>query len=161
MMVGLYAIFWLLTGFDAVATFTSAWREQHRLLERHKDMRPYPWTILFDLTDFALGAGWIVVPLAVPVALMSRRRLAQRFGETMPHDLPLVLLLCLALPALVAVLALLQSETARVWNFMLPLLLFPAALELSRWPAWPRRGVYACMLVILLVVGRHMRFMGP
>jgi hypothetical protein len=153
-IVLLYVFFWLLTGFNPLATFISAWRAQHALLERYSHTRPYPWTILFDLLDFALGAGWLVVPMAIA----GWARWSKRADSP---ELRLSLALCLAQPALVAVLGLLQSETARVWNFMLPLLLLPAALELSRWPPRARGVAYACMLAITLVVGRHMRFMGP
>ena len=169
----LYAVFWLFTRFNPIATFAAAWRNQHALLERFKSFRPYPSTVVFDLTDFALGAGWLLVPLA---ALGVARWAAPRCWRATrgasastsasavtasPRELAMVVSLCIGIPLLVAVLGLLQSETARVWNFMLPLLILPAALELSRWPGWARQVVYGSMLVILLLVARHMRFMGP
>jgi len=72
-----------------------------------------------------------------------------------------LVLLCVAQPIVVAVIGILQSETARAWNFMLPLLLIPAAMELARWPQPARAVVLIAMLAILLVVGHHMVFMVP
>lgn len=146
-----YLILALFTQFDPIATFRSAWRNQQALLAQHPQDRPYPQTILFDLLDFAFGAGWLSVILAVACVISIR-------------DLPDVrarrlVLLCLAQPILVAIIGILQSETARAWNFMLPLLLIPASIELSRWPSWARGLIFIAMLVLLLVIGHHMVFM--
>jgi hypothetical protein len=65
--VALYGLLFVTTGFDPVATFQAAHANQARLLPTFD--RPYPRTILFDLTDFALGVGWIaLVPAVLAVA---------------------------------------------------------------------------------------------
>src|SRR5262249_41377753 len=66
-----YAALLLGTYFDPIATFRSAWKNQQGLLAAHRADRPYPWTILFDLLDFLLGAGWVVV---LPVLYQLRAR---------------------------------------------------------------------------------------
>ena len=144
-LIAFYALLGLFTGFNPIATFRSAWHNQQVLLAQHAGDRPYPLTIGFDLLDFALGAGWLPVLLA---AMCLRRRTG-------------LVLLCVAQPIVVAVIGILQSETARAWNFMLPLLLIPAAMELARWPQPARAVVLIAMLAILLVVGHHMVFMVP
>src|SRR5688572_28248976 len=106
-------------GYDAPATFASAWRNQHELLRRYAHTRPYPATIPFDLIDFALGAGWSGAAIAVGFFFDQAARTAA--GARLTR----LSLLCLAQLLIVAVTGLLQLETARVWTFMLPLLLVP------------------------------------
>ncbi len=139
-----YLVLWLITSFNPIATLIAAWQNQHVLLHRYADQRPYPATILFDLTDFMLGAGWIV---ALPILLRCLRR-----QVTIPE------IVFLALPIAVAVSGLLQSETARVWTFMLPLIVIPAAAELCRYSLAARKIFVACMWVLLVVLGQNMVF---
>jgi hypothetical protein len=145
-----YAVFWLLTAYDPIATFRSAWNNQQALLAAHREHRPYPWTILFDLLDFLLGAGWA---LLLP-AVAAKKGISTFFGNC-------TYTLFLGLPVVVAVTGLLQSETARVWNFMLPLLVVPAAVEVATRPRWAGAVCCASMLAVLLVIGHNMVFMLP
>jgi hypothetical protein len=141
-------LFWVVLGYDPIATFHSAWQNQHRLLAQHPGDRPYPATVLFDLTDFAMGSGWISVLLAV-FFLIDRRH------EREPKWLAW---LAIAQLLVVAVSALLQSETARVWNFMLPLLMIPVGLELAQWPPRNRAVCYGVLAVITTVICQNMAF---
>jgi hypothetical protein len=59
---------------------------------------------------------------------------------------------------LVAVTGLLQSETSRVWNFMLPLLMVPIGLELSRWPTAARIACFAALAILTQVIYQNMSF---
>jgi hypothetical protein len=146
-----YAVLWLFTGYDPIATFRQAAANQHALLTQHARDRPYPFTALFDLTDFALGAGWIIPLITIGGTIRA----------TAERDLPRVrlMLTCLTLPLLVALTGLLQSETARVWNFMLPLLTLPAAIETGRWSRAARAAAYLALLAVLLVVGQNLTFL--
>jgi hypothetical protein len=139
------AALWLVSGYNAVATFQSAWANQHALLARYADQRPYPRTILFDLTDFGLGTGWISVPLAIFCCLGAKQHRA-------------IALLAVAQLVLVAVLGLLQAETARVWNFMMPLLMIPVGMELSGWPIRARWTVLLGVLAVTCAVCQNMKF---
>ena len=56
-LVAIYLPLDLVIGFNAIAVFRTALVEQGKHLSSL--VRPYPRTILFDLTDFALGAAWI------------------------------------------------------------------------------------------------------
>jgi len=136
---------WLVTGYNPIATFESAWHNQHALLTRYADQRPYPKTILFDLTDFALGSGWISVALVILYFLGRRLQLG-------------VVCLALAQIGLVAVLGVLQAETARVWNFMLPLLMLPIGLELAGWPARHRAAALIALLGVTCAISQNMKF---
>lgn len=153
-----YLALFVLTAFDPILTFRVAWRNQQRLLAGWG--RPYPWTILFDLTDFIYSAAWVV---AIPVTLGIAHFVGQlrRSAAARGTALPWLVLLAVAQPLVVAGTGLVQTETARVWNFMLPLFLVPAALEMTRWRAAARGVVYASMLLLLLVIGQNMQFLSP
>jgi hypothetical protein len=141
-------IFFLTVQYDPLATLRSAWKTQNMQLALHPGSRPYPYTILFDLTDFLLGSGWISAAL---VAF---------YFITGPRDRRRDQLIWLALGQLllVAVTGLLPGETARVWNFMLPLLLLPVGIELSGWPLGKRVGVLAVLALITATIHQNMLF---
>ena len=59
---------------------------------------------------------------------------------------------------ILALIGLMQAETARIWLFLLPMLILPAAAELSSW----RRGaiaVFVAMWLMLCLLGQNMAFM--
>ena len=138
-----YAIFWLPTGFDPWATFQAAWTNQHALLAAHANERPYPLTAVFDLTDFSLGIGWIGW-----IAVLSFPRGRFRW----------LCVLCIAQTLLIAITGLLQSETFRVWNFMLPLIAIPAGLAIARWSERERRIYFACAAIVLIAIAANLAF---
>ena len=102
---------------------------------------------LHDLQDFALGFGWLAVVL-----------LAFLFTERTEPRRMLLAMICVAQPIVVAATGLMQTETARTWCFMLPLVAVPVGLELSRWPVRARWIVYAAMWLILCLIGQNMIF---
>lgn len=133
--------------YDVIDTFRSAWENQHRALLMHGATRKYPQTVPFDLNDFALGSGYISVMLCcfyfARRAGGTRRKLAW-FG--------------LAQFVVVAATGLLQLETARVWNFMLPLLMIPIGLELARWPWQWRLAPLATMVLINAAIAQNLKW---
>ena len=146
-----YVVLWLATHFDPISAFRTAISLQTALLAGLH--RPYPGTIPFDLLDFALGSGW------VPVVLAAFWLAARARNE--PATTRATALAFLATPFLVALTGLLQSETARVWIFLLPLLLLPASLELSRWPARWRLAAHATLVLVTIALYANMRFIDP
>ncbi|MCK4849983.1 MAG: hypothetical protein KAT11_01465, partial [Phycisphaerae bacterium] len=147
----LYLALWTFTGFDPVATFSSALSNQAELLKQVA--RPYPATIFFDLTDFAMGASWIGF-------LLAGYYLFGRIREKQYNKLPLVLLALGQLLA-VAVCGLLPGETIRVWLFMFPLLMLPVGLELARWSFKAQLAAYACMWLLMCTIAENMMFIIP
>ena len=143
--VGLYGVLNLMTGLNPIAVFTAALANQKSLL-RSID-RPYPATVLFDLADFALGSGWIGLLLAI-FFLASP---ASRGQRTLAG-------LCLGELALVAVLGLLPGETARVWMFLLPVLMVPVGLELAGWSFGPRMAVYLALCLLSAAICQNLQF---
>jgi hypothetical protein len=151
-VAAVYGIFFLLSGYPAIQTFRVAMHNQRLLLALHPQDRPYPWTILFDLSDFVFSAAWLtLLPAVIALAFLRQTSPSRRW----------LLILAVAQPLVVALSGQLQSETARVWNFMLPLLILPAAIELARWRPWARGVFYLSLLLVLLVVGQNMVFLNP
>lgn len=144
----LLLILWLTSGYNAPGTFAAAWRNQHQLLETYRHTRPYPQTIPFDLTDLALGSGWTSFVL-VGWFFANRRA---RDGRQLR-----LAVLCLGQLVIVAATGLLQLETARVWNFMLPLLMLPVGLELRTWPTPARLAVYATLCLVLAAIAQNVK----
>ena len=166
---GLYGIFWLFTGFDPVETFRQSLANQAVLAARLD--RPYPQSIFFDLTDFALGSGWISVILTffflwrktagqtrtmTPRPVRKAASRDQMSGSRYDPSLAMSLLF-LSQILTVAVSGLLRTETARVWIFLLPLLMFPIGNELAGWRFFPRLVVYFCLWFLMSSVLQTMR----
>lgn len=158
-------IVWITIGYNPIATFASAWRNQQELLKTWGSQRPWPDTAPWDLVDFALGAGYLSVALLVFWLIAEfrgpREPAAQRIApdEPRPHISPraLVILSIVQFTA-VAALGLLQLETARVWNFMLPLLMIPVGLELSGWGRAARLVPYAGLVFITAAVCQNLKW---
>jgi hypothetical protein len=144
-----YGICWAAARFDPVATFISALKNQHALLAAHRADRPYPQTILFDLTDFALAMGW--VGAAIIVLGLSRAN-TRSIGPRRRW----LLMACALQPVIVAISGTLQSETLRVWNFMLPLMAIVAGIELAHWTPRSRMAAYGAMFLVLLAIGQNL-----
>jgi hypothetical protein len=139
----------LATGYDVYETFTSAWRNQHELLRRHAHTRPYPQTIPFDLLDFAFGGAWSGSVIAVGYFLDRAARADARLTRLSA--------LCVAQLVLVALTGILQMETARVWAFMLPLLMVPAGLELRSWSPRARLCVFAASWFAMAAIAQNVK----
>lgn len=150
-LVLLYGAFYVTSGFDPIATFGSALGNQSDLL--NEIPRPYPATAVFDLTDLALGMAWLPV---LPAAVAARAAVKDLRGARSQ-----LVLLCLFPPVLVALLALLPGETARVMLFMVPLVLVAAGLEVSRWGEATRLVLYAATIALSIAVVRTMIFVIP
>jgi len=145
-----YGVVWLSTGFNPVSAFRTAIDMQYRYLPLLH--RPYPRTIPWDFYDFCLGAGWIPVVLAL-FWLVRRPSEEDRTARS-------VLIWGLVTPVVVALTGLIQAETARVWIFLLPLLMMPAGVELSRWSPRQRLTVHACMIAVTIALYADMTFIG-
>jgi hypothetical protein len=145
-VIGFYLFLYTLTGYNPIATLKQAWHQQNVNL---KDLNwPWPATIPTDLTDFLITLGWLplVVLISFFTALSDHRR----------HVL--LVLFCLAQPTLVALTGLVQSETARLWLFMTPLIALPLGLELSRWSRAHRLALFFCQTLLLAFITQNLRF---
>lgn len=147
---GLYAALWLGTGYHPVASFLHGMSNQALL-----QWRPYFPFPLTDPYDFLLGAGIVVLP----ILLFHLQRLL-RHWDAKRTDLALTLI-GLATILTVDVSGLLRGETARVWLFLQPLLVVPAALELARF-SWPwRLSIFALQWWIVACLRARMSFINP
>jgi hypothetical protein len=145
-LIAAYALLWLWSGYNPIATLLTGIRlHQHDMPATH---RTWPLTVPFDLTDFALGTGWVCELLAIYYLFGPARR-DGRLGLT---------ILCFAQLVAVALSGLLAGETARVWIFMFPLLLIPAGLELAAWRPGPRLAALACLWLLTALLSQNMVF---
>jgi hypothetical protein len=148
-----YTVLWLATAFNPIASFRACWANQVQNMRVLESLgyrpRRWPGTIPGDFGDFALGSGWISYLIA-----------AMFFVPTTPARRSMLLLgaLCLGQIAAVGVLGLIRCETARVWIFMLPLLMLPVGVELGRWRLGWRMAVYAALLALTIAAWRSMTF---
>lgn len=156
-IVLLYVLLFAATGFDPIATFTTAaGRSQAHLVSL---IRPWPLHTLFDLADIALGTGWISVPL-IGFGLAAAWRTS---GRNWRDPFVRFVFLGLLQVVMVVLVALFPGENARLLLPMMPLLIAPIGFELSRWPLGARLTVYACLWLITTVICQNMTFlyMGP
>lgn len=145
---GLYGVLWMVTGFDPIATFSAALANQQKLL-RHTH-RPYPDTVLFDLLEFAQGAGYLPVFLMIQYVCLR-----DDIVERVQRVLAFVFIGQIVTVALTGVL---PGETERVWLFLVPLVVYGAGLELCRWPARWRALAYASLGAVLSAVHVNIGF---
>ena len=142
-----YLLLFITTHYPAMASFRSALAGQRWLLVRLG--RSYPRTIPYDLLDFCLGLGWAIPVLAV--------MWLARFRST-PRNLRPLATAGVVTPLLIALSGQLQAETARVWIFLMPLTVIPAAIELSQWPLRARLASCASLVIVTIALSSTMEF---
>lgn len=147
----LYIALYLGTGYDPWATFRAALENQ--ALHSATLGRPWPATVLFDLTDFAMGTGWMSF-------LLVAFWLARRWNERPVLYSDWMVRLALGQVLVIAVAGLIPVETARVWAFLLPLFVLPVGLELAHWSPAARGSVYVALWGLMVLVGQNLVFLG-
>jgi methylthioxylose transferase len=146
-------ILWLATGYNPIASFRHALAYQRvyaSLLHRQ-----YLNSILCDPYDFLLGAGILALPLVA--AYLYR---VSRDFDLGRRDVALSIL-GLATILTVDLTGVLRGEAARVWLFLQPLVIVPAALELSRFRGRWRTALFATQWLILACLKAKMLFIRP
>ena len=149
--VGIYAAIWLWSGYNPMKTLLTGIRLHN--LDMPATHRVWPMTVPFDLTDFALGTGWVCALLAIYWAA----RAARKAQETSSLGFWIVVL-CFSQLVAVALTGVLSGETARCWIFLFPLLLIPAGLELSTWPRSARLAALGCLWLMTVMLSQNMVF---
>ncbi len=152
-----YTVLWAVTAFNPIATFRECLHQVDVLWAwLVKDFaappRHIPGTIPADLYDFALGSGWISYLLATFCFKSAFVR-----GTSEPRLK--IALLCVGQILFVAFAGLIQGETARLWIFMLPMLMVPVGMELENWGIGARIAVYSMLLILTVAVGQSMTFL--
>jgi hypothetical protein len=153
--VAFYVVLWLGTRFNPIASFRACWANQQENMRFQvivgNPPRTWPGTIPGDFKDFALGTGWISYLIAA--MFFVRKQSAPRRVN--------VAILGLIQIAAVGALGLIRCETARVWIFLIPLLMLPVGLELARWNWRWRMGVYLALLCVTVASWHSMTFFPP
>jgi hypothetical protein len=150
-LAGCFTAAWVLTGYNHLAALRTSLRIQEPVAQMLH--RRYRLTVFWDLYDFSLAAGWVPVGLVVAAAAAWRSRWAG-----LPHALRVVAPAGLATILIVDLTGLLRAETARVWLFLQPFVILPAAVALRSWPpAWQRAG-FGVLLFALAVIAARLAF---
>jgi hypothetical protein len=151
--VAIYGALWFATGYDLPHSFAHALSIQKTFMDA--TLRPWRATVVFDWYDFLLGSGI----LAAPLLLLFLRRAAAEFAWRR-EDL-VIPLIGLATIMIVDVSGLLPGENARVWMFMQPFVIAPAALETQRFDARGRALIFAAQWLVVLTMFCKMTFIVP
>jgi hypothetical protein len=150
-----YLILWLITGFDPIATLIACARQNALLWSKlikyeHWPVHSLPWTFFTDLYGFALGSAWISFLLVI---YYFRSAIKTAFTPEAQ-----VTLACVSQFLFIAIFGILQTESARIWIFMYPMLALPIGLELATWPPKHRLAVYAAFLLVMTAMCQSMEF---
>ena len=150
-----YLALWAISGFDPVATLRECFRQVNILWDKlinvyHYPHHSLPWTTFTDLYDFALGSGWISFVLVV-----FYFRSAMKEGLAPQARIALV---GVSQFVIIAMAGLLQTESARIWIFMYPMLMLPIGLELARWRPMGRMVAYVALLILTVMMCQSMEF---
>jgi hypothetical protein len=151
--IGLYFVLWLATGYDPVRSFRSALVSQELFgVMFHRTYWPY---VLADPYDFVLGAG----VLALPLLLFQLFRFPRDF-QPMRKEVALTFI-AVATILTIDLCGVLRGEAARLWLFLQPLILVPAALEVSRFPWRWRLAILAAEWAVVACLKANMSFVIP
>lgn len=147
-LVLVYLLLYLVTGYSPLAMFQSILGSHDELLA--SQARPYWPPFFWDQWDFMIGSGWVASMLTLMAILrgVSGRRDRQ-------YWLILVVLLQIAI---MPVFGVFRGETARILIFMMPLIAFAGAQELSKWPFAARMVAYAASWTVLVTVNQTMTY---
>jgi hypothetical protein len=141
----LHGLLWLLTGYDAPASFLHALKIQGQLVAWYK--RPWWPSVFFDLYDFFLGSGMLALPLLI-LFFRGGGAFRQVYAQS-PRTLAII---ALASIFIVDVSGLLRCEASRVWLFLQPFAIVPAAFVLGRFDWRARAAVFALQWFIIVVL---------
>jgi hypothetical protein len=150
-----YLLLFIVWHFDPIATFKAAQAAQDAKLQAYTavaklPIRKLPGTILWDLYGFGAGSGWMSYVLAaILLAGVIKTRGAIRW----------IVLLSIGQFLFVAFTGLIQSETARLWLFMLPMLMLPVGMQLSQMPTISRWIVYLALGAVTIVTMQSVVFL--
>ena len=117
-------------------------------------VRPYRYTEFFAFLDFALGLSWISMLLAL--MFMIGKIAAKAWDREL-----LICCFCFLQVLILMVLALTPAENARLWIFLVPLILLPAGLELCSFSFRSRLSVYFFIWALTAVICQNMLFIAP
>ncbi len=143
-----------LTGFDPIATFRKAIAIQREF--EHTGGRADQVTALYDFYDHALGAAF-VIPLLCIGWWLTRHSPAS--GGTRRFTMWAAFAALLQFVVL-GVSQQMPVETARVWLFVNPLILLPAAIFFARLPSVGRVVVLATMAFVVPVYAQNLQLAG-
>ena len=123
--VSIYVVLHLATGYHPIAAFHSAqsWQTVYQGLLHRSNA---PFYMLYDPYEFLLGSGMLVLPLIA----FQLYKWSRHFDLT--DNAVALTLIGLATLLTIDLTGAMRGEASRVWLFLQPLVVVPAALELAR-----------------------------
>ena len=146
-----YLFLWILTRYNPIELFRNESIVQAAIQPRLN--RPYSQTVKYDPLDIALGTGWIVVALAIFSLIHFHSTNDQPSGVSF-----YIRAFCIGQVALLPLSGILRAENARVAMFLMPFLMVPAGIELSKWPAKYQAITYFCLWFLMVNICQNMLF---
>ena len=150
---GVYALLWLVTGYDPIAAFFNALSNQAVFAAFHN--RSNALFALFDPLGFFLVSGMMVLPLVLFLLIRNFHAF-----KSMPEHVALTLM-GLAVILTIDLTGVLRGEAARVWLFLQPLVVVPAALELARFEWRWRLAIFSMQWLIVAFLKANLGFVNP
>ncbi len=155
--LGLGAIGYLLPGYNTVTSMLASLATQRQVME--DTARPYLLSIPWNLYDFALFAGPSLVVMALFGTALSLS------GSLRPRWIAGIGLGVIVTLAALVLLGSTRGEVGRIWVFLMPLMLVPAALPISGLRGWSLMLVgllvLAGQLAMAMVVNSHLNLVAP
>jgi hypothetical protein len=150
----IYAALHFATGYRPIAAFRSAqsWQVFYQGLLHRTNA---PLYALYDPYEFLLGAGMLVLPLVLFQLCRSLRNI-----DLTRNGLALTLI-GLATILTIDLSGLMRGEAARVWLFLQPLIVVPAALELSRFRWRWQLAIFSMQWLIVVALKAKIFFHVP
>jgi hypothetical protein len=116
--------------------------------------------VLYDPYLFLMGLGMIAIPLLA--GYLQSTREAMRSGASVRRDRGrLYAWLGLASIAVLDLTGLLPGEVPRLWLFLVPFAILPAAIQLARLDRVTRWALYGALWLALVVIDAKMVFVQP
>jgi hypothetical protein len=152
-----YGLLYTATGFPPIASL-------QRALLAHEVLaldRPWLRCVLYDPYLFVMGIGMIAVPLLAGWYVQSTRE-AMYSGASVQGDRGLLYAwLGLASIAVLDLSGLLPAEVPRLWLFLVPFAILPAAIQLAKLDRVTRWALYGALWLALVVINAKMAFVRP
>src|SRR5260370_1862065 len=150
----IYSILRVLTGYRPIAAFRNAlsWQAFYQGILHRSSNALYT---LYDPYEFFLGAGMLVLPLIIFQLCRSSRN----FDSTQKAFA--LTLIGLATILTIDLSGVMRGEAARVWLFLQPLVIVPAALQLSRFRWRWRLTIFSMQWLIVVCLKAKIFFLVP
>ena len=152
-IAGLYVLAFQAFGYNPLLAFISALSHQSELATILN--RPHSIAIFYNLYDFVLGGGFITFSLCLVYALRISKQ-----QDVLYNPANTLIIIGWLTIIITNITGLLNYETARVWLFMQPFLIIPAAITLQTFTNKNIIYIYLSSWLVLATIKANLVFIG-